>query len=82
VVLGNSSSGLYEAPSFGIPTIDVGDRQEGRIRAASVLHVPPTAAAIRAALDRAPTLDCSAVRNPYDLGGATERIVAILQEAM
>ena len=52
-VVGNSSSGLYEAPSFGIPTVDIGERQRGRLAAASVIHCEPTRAAIAAAIDRA-----------------------------
>ena len=41
VVIGNSSSGIIEVPSFHIPTVDIGDRQAGRIRAASVINCQP-----------------------------------------
>lgn len=78
-VVGNSSSGLYEAPSFRVPTVDIGDRQRGRLAAASVLHCAPQRDSIRAALDRAATLDCSQVENPYGDGRSAERIVALLQ---
>jgi len=45
-VIGNSSSGIIEAPSLGLPTVDIGDRQKGRIRAPSVIHAAPEAPAI------------------------------------
>ena len=79
VVVGNSSSGLYEAPSMGIPTVNVGDRQAGRLRATSVIDVEPRAAAIRAGIDRALAGDWSGTVNPYGDGHATERIVAVLR---
>lgn len=79
-VVGNSSSGLYEAPSFHCPTVDIGDRQRGRLAAASVLHCEPDAASISAALDRAWTLDCSGVVNPYGDGQSSGRIVQALLE--
>lgn len=77
-VVGNSSSGLYEAPSFGTPTVNIGDRQAGRLKAASVIDCAPEASAITTALHRAFELDCSAVTNPYGDGQATGRIVAVL----
>lgn len=49
-VVGNSSSGVVEAPSFHIPTLDIGDRQKGRIAADSVYHCAPDAESIRAGL--------------------------------
>ncbi|MDZ4390663.1 MAG: UDP-N-acetylglucosamine 2-epimerase [Gemmatimonadales bacterium] len=78
-VIGNSSSGLYEAPSFQVPTVDIGDRQGGRLAAPSVIHAEPTAQAISAAIDQALALDCSDVVNPYGDGRAAGRIVAILK---
>jgi UDP-hydrolysing UDP-N-acetyl-D-glucosamine 2-epimerase len=78
VIVGNSSSGLYEAPSFGIPTVNVGDRQAGRLKADSVFDCPSNrreiARAIRAALDRGRRL----TENPYGDGHASERIARIL----
>lgn len=79
VVVGNSSSGLYEAPSFGIPTVNVGDRQGGRLAAASVIHVKGAAPAIESAIREALTLDCSGMINPYGDGRTAGRIVAILK---
>ena len=75
VVVGNSSSGLYEAPSFRVPTVDIGDRQGGRLAAASVVHSEPDREAIRVALVRARDLDCSTVINPYGDGETSARIV-------
>lgn len=77
-VVGNSSSGLYEAPTFKVPTIDIGDRQRGRLAAASVLHCEPRADCIAAALDRAWSLDCSEAVNPYGDGHAAGRIINAL----
>ena len=77
-VVGNSSSGLYEAPSFRIPTVNIGDRQRGRFATSSVLDCAPERFAIQATLVRALTLDCSAVVNPYGDGESSARIVSAL----
>jgi UDP-N-acetylglucosamine 2-epimerase (non-hydrolysing)/GDP/UDP-N,N'-diacetylbacillosamine 2-epimerase (hydrolysing) len=78
-VVGNSSSGLYEAPSLKVPTVNIGNRQRGRLAAASVVHCPPERNAIRVAIERAMNLDCSAVTNPYGDGRAAARIVTLLK---
>jgi GDP/UDP-N,N'-diacetylbacillosamine 2-epimerase (hydrolysing) len=82
-VVGNSSSGLTEAPSLGVPTIDIGERQRGRIAADSVIHCAAQASAISAALERAfsPAFLETArrKRNPYDHGGASDKVVATLR---
>lgn len=80
-VVGNSSSGLYEAPSFGVPTVDIGDRQKGRLAAASVIHCDPEPSAIEDAIRRAFEIDCSGVENPYGDGDSARRIVDILRAA-
>lgn len=79
VVVGNSSSGLYEAPSFATPTVNIGDRQKGRLRADSVIDCAPERKAIRAAINRALSLDCSGVVNPYGDGRSAPRILAVLK---
>lgn len=79
VVVGNSSSGLYEAPSFGLPTINIGERQKGRLRAASVIDCDPDLPAIAGAFDRALALDCSGVVNPYGDGRAAPVILQKLK---
>jgi len=77
-VVGNSSSGLYEAPSLKVPTVNIGDRQQGRLAASSVLHCAPIAGEIAAAIRRAFALDCAATVNPYGDGDSARRIVAQL----
>jgi UDP-hydrolysing UDP-N-acetyl-D-glucosamine 2-epimerase len=78
-VVGNSSSGLYEAPSLGVPTVDIGARQRGRLAAASVMHCVPERGAIGATIRRALSRDCGKVTNPYGDGHSAERIVGILR---
>ncbi len=68
-VVGNSSSGIIEVPSAGIPTVDIGSRQKGRIAAESVIHCLPDADSIEAAIDRALSDDMQQLaakcHNPY-----------------
>ena len=78
-VVGNSSSGLYEVPSFKKPTVNIGDRQKGRTRAASVIDCEPDRNAITKAIKRAFTMDCSNTVNPYGDGKSSARILAILK---
>ncbi len=78
-VVGNSSSGLYEAPSFHKPTVNIGERQKGRLKAASVIDCAPRRDAIVAAIRAAFALDCSKVVNPYGRGDASEKILAALK---
>lgn len=83
-VLGNSSSGLIEAPSFKVATIDIGDRQKGRIKADSVISCDPTKDSISNALELAFSEDFQKklkhIENPYGEDGASERIVKILKD--
>lgn len=78
-VVGNSSSGLYEAPSLGVPTVDIGDRQSGRLAAASVLHCVAERGAILRTVNRAMALDCAGTVSPYGDGRATDRIIEVLR---
>lgn len=82
-VVGNSSSGLIEAPAMGTPTVDIGARQRGRPRAPSVLHCEADAPALRAAVAQAlsPTHRALAAQRqtPYGEAGAAERIAAVLR---
>jgi GDP/UDP-N,N'-diacetylbacillosamine 2-epimerase (hydrolysing) len=84
-VVGNSSSGLAEAPSFKISTINIGDRQRGRLKAASVIDCEPERDAIRAAIEESCSEEfrCALqeTRNPYGDGGAGKRIVDVLESA-
>lgn len=79
-VVGNSSSGLYEAPSFKKPTVNIGDRQKGRLLASSVINCPAVADEITMAIGAALTRDCSAAVNPYGDGRSAQRIVKIIKE--
>jgi UDP-hydrolysing UDP-N-acetyl-D-glucosamine 2-epimerase len=87
VMVGNSSSGLTEAPSFRLPVVNIGDRQRGRVRAANVIDVPCTGAAILRGLRRAlsPQFRDSleGMRNPYERfrdGRVSERIASVLRD--
>ena len=84
-VIGNSSSGIVEAPSFKIPTVNIGDRQKGRIQAASTLNCLPDANAIRQTIGRAlsPAFQesLSGISNPYDRPGTCSAIVGLLENA-
>jgi UDP-hydrolysing UDP-N-acetyl-D-glucosamine 2-epimerase len=77
-VVGNSSSGLYEAPSFGKPTVDIGDRQRGRLAATSVIRCAARTDAIVSAIAQAFTMDCAGTVNPYGDGESSKRIVEML----
>lgn len=80
-VVGNSSSGLYETPSFGIPTVNIGDRQKGRLQAASVLNCPVGSHIIRQTINKAFHFDCHGVINPYGDGDSSVKIIATLKNA-
>jgi GDP/UDP-N,N'-diacetylbacillosamine 2-epimerase (hydrolysing) len=82
VVLGNSSSGIIEVPSFKKPTVNIGDRQKGRIMASSVINCKPNRSSIYGALRKALSEDFKNVsrktKNPYGDGKTTERIIRII----
>ena len=78
-VVGNSSSGLYEVPSFKKPTVNIGDRQKGRIQSSSVINCRPEAEDIIRAINEAFTKDCSSTVNPYGKGDSAEKIIDALK---
>ncbi|MFZ9291119.1 MAG: UDP-N-acetylglucosamine 2-epimerase [Ilumatobacteraceae bacterium] len=80
-VVGNSSSGIIEAPSLGTPTVNVGPRQDGRLRAASVRDAACERASVAAAIEAAIAGGRRAEwPSPYDCGGgAAARIVDVLE---
>lgn len=80
-VVGNSSSGIIEVPSFGVPTVNIGARQRGRLAADSVLHCEATTTAIVEALQVALASDFGQVLNPYGKGNASQSIVNTLKTA-
>jgi UDP-hydrolysing UDP-N-acetyl-D-glucosamine 2-epimerase len=74
VVVGNSSSGIYEAPSLGVPTVDIGDRQKGRERASSVFHAESNRGAIAAAMAQALQRGRQPTVSPYGDGETSRRV--------
>lgn len=78
-LVGNSSSALTEAPSFRKPAVNIGDRQKGRLRAASVIDCPPQRNAIRASIEKALQLDCAGVTNPYGSGDSASGMATVLR---
>lgn len=82
-VVGNSSSGLLEAPTFKIGTINVGDRQRGRIKAPSVIDCKPTTEDILRGMEELYSDSFQAllkiVENPHGNGGVAEKIIAELR---
>lgn len=83
--VGNSSSGIKETPAFGCPTVNIGSRQDGRLRGDNVLTTPYEATAIRTAVDRCLHDDgfrevCRTTNNPYYLGDAGRKIAAVLAD--
>lgn len=78
-VVGNSSSGLYEVPSFKKPTVNIGDRQKGRLKADSVLDCSVKASEIFATIQLALEKDFSQTKNPYGDGDSVPKILAILK---
>jgi UDP-N-acetylglucosamine 2-epimerase len=78
-IVGNSSSGLLEAPSLGTPTVDIGERQQGRPKADSVISCRGERQAIAAAIAEALKRPKVPAANPYGHGDAAQRIVATLE---
>ena len=82
-VVGNSSSGLTEVPSLGKGTINIGDRQQGRLQASSVINCEPTRESITDAIKVIYSQEFQsglcAVLNPYGVGGASEKVVDALK---
>lgn len=82
--IGNSSSGLAEVPSIGIPTVNIGDRQKGRMRGPSVIDCAPETDAICDAISRAltPEFRTLAARreNPYGDGHASSHIAETVRD--
>jgi GDP/UDP-N,N'-diacetylbacillosamine 2-epimerase (hydrolysing) len=83
-VVGNSSSGIVEAPSFKIASINIGDRQRGRARAGSIIDCQPTRASLGQAFNKVYSpgfrRGLSEVKNPYDKGSAAKAIKGILKK--
>jgi len=82
-VVGNSSSGIVEAPTFKVASINMGDRQKGRIRASSVIDIAANSSQIKSALtmiyDDAYQAELANVVNPYGDGDSSEKVVEVLR---
>jgi len=82
LVIGNSSSGIYEAPVLGTPTINIGNRQKGRMMAESIICCEPKTDAIKAAIEQALTADFQAKartgESPFGDGTTSEQIVNLI----
>lgn len=83
-VIGNSSSGIIEVPSFDVATINIGLRQKGRLSAKSVIHCEPSKKAIVDAIDlgikKAYKINDDVIFNPYGQGDASGQIITLLKE--
>lgn len=83
-VIGNSSSGLIEVPSFGIPTIDIGDRQKGRVAGETVIRCEPQEKSICKAIDKGLSEEfrnsIKNSKNPYGSGDTSDKIIFIMKK--
>jgi GDP/UDP-N,N'-diacetylbacillosamine 2-epimerase (hydrolysing) len=83
IVIGNSSSGIIEAPSLETPTVNIGKRQQGRIKAKSVIDCDCESKAIVSAIKKGLSIDktCgeSVYENPYELDGTSSAIIRHLK---
>lgn len=85
-VLGNSSSGIIETPAFRVPTVNIGDRQRGRLQSESIINCDEDTDSIIEAMEKAMTTDfrkvCSNVISPYGDGHAAEKIAKKICEVV
>lgn len=78
-VLGNSSSGIIEVPSFGIPTLDIGDRQKGRMAADSVIHCGYSTEEIKDGLAEVLAYQSKPIENPYYKEETCDAILKVIR---
>lgn len=82
MMIGNSSSGIMEGPASHTPTINIGDRQKGRVMAESILCCPPTLDDIESAMRKALTPEfqkiAQNVSNPFGTGNTSEQIAGVI----
>jgi len=82
-MVGNSSSGIIEAASFCLPVVNIGDRQEGRLRTPNILDVPEESTAIEEAIRRALSEEfrrsIAGMKSPYGEGDASRQILQVLK---
>lgn len=86
LVIGNSSSGIVEAPSFRVPTINIGDRQKGRMQAETIINCEPVESevykAMELGLSRAFKEETGDATNPYGDGNVSEKILHIIEDSL
>lgn len=86
IVIGNSSSGIIEAPSFKVPTINIGNRQKGRIQSDSVINASCTQQdinqAIKLALSKSFKEKVNSANNPYEKDNVVNNIILIIKKAL
>lgn len=85
VCAGNSSSGIKETPFFGVPTVNIGSRQNGRLRSTNVIDTGYDKVEIKTAIenclrDKAFRKECAICDNPYGIGNVGEKIAGVLAE--
>ena len=83
LVLGNSSSGIIETPTFKVPTVNIGDREKGRIMAKNIINCNYTKTDIKKAISKGLSLDFKKkikyMKSPYDNGETAKKICKIMQ---
>lgn len=86
VVVGNSSSGIIEAPSFNVPTVNIGDRQKGRMQAKSVINCEPQEESIKKAISLALSdsfkSSIQLMSNPYGDGRVSDKIMEVILKSL
>ena len=78
-IIGNSSSGIIEAPSIGITTINVGDRQHGRLRAKSIIDTTEKYNDIKKAIKKGLKFKIKKIKNPYEKKNTARKILKVLE---
>lgn len=81
-LIGNSSSGIIEAPSLGIVTINVGERQHGRLRANSIIDTSENQKDINKAIKKALNFKLKKFSNPYEQKNTTQKIIKVLEKSV
>ena len=79
-VVGNSSSGILEAPSFNIGTVNIGCRQDGRVRVSSIIDCPCISKDIVCAIKELYRRDFSNTKNPYDKKNTSDNIIQVIKK--
>lgn len=82
-VIGNSSSGIIEAPSFNVPTVNIGDRQKGRVQAKNIINCDPVCEDIINSINEALSqskIYLESINNPYGNGSTSKKIIEKIRE--